>query len=838
MHFFRLRLLAALLAGISIISVASTYFDVLAHKHVMGAELARRTQWYGAGLLPQLELQMDLGERIDWNDTLRNLRRQPDQPALAVYDGQGMLIGHAGDMPQAGKQSSVLVDRVLNSGKEAESFVRIPDHSGQTLASSAQQGWIAWLVVPRTRLLFEDALPLHYGERTTCVLLLTADAGYIRTESINVWRRSFLRIAAMVVLIVVVTLLMVRWFLYQPIKRAADWLCRLRRGEADVTEGAGEFRYLVPLAHEVSLLTQHLTRAREEAANEARLRDQAEDVWTAHRLAVHVRERLGAGRLFVVSNREPYMHVHNGSESECLVPPSGVVTAIEPILRACDGTWIAHGSGNDDRTFADEHDRLRVPPDEQLYTLRRVWLTPEEEAGYYDGFSNEGLWPLCHIAHTRPVFRAADWCSYQSVNARFSQVLLEEMEGVEHPVVFVQDYHFALLPELIKSARPEARIAIFWHIPWPNAEAFGICPWQGDLLDGMLGADVIGFHLQSHCNNFMDTVDRVLEARADWEHFTIQRKHHISSVRPYPISVAWDDSGGRSLMAAKRAAETSGRGFTRNAIAEDSENANALRVERGRIRRELGLETGRILLGVDRMDYTKGIVERLLAVEHLLEEYPAYLEGIVAVQIASPSRTRIPSYAVLRIQVEDTVERINRRFQTPRWKPVVLIQQQLSHEDVARYFRAADVCLVTSLHDGMNLVAKEFLAARDDGNGVLVLSRFTGSAHELEDALLVNPYDVAQVSQAIHTALAMSHEEQQRRMQRMRLQVKQHNVYRWASNVLSDLCAVRIEDSPLAAAPVLPQHVLAGDVISMHSRSAAPAESANRQALNRTGTRR
>ena len=837
MHFFRLRLLAALLAGISIISVASTYFDVLAHKHAMGAELARRTQWYGAGLLPQLERQMDLGEKIDWDEMLRNLRRQPDQPGLAVYDGQGTLIGYAGDIPQAGKQSSILVDRVLNSGKEAGSFTRIPNHSDQAVASSAQLGWIARLAVPRTRLLFEDALPLHYGERTTCVLLLIADANYIRTESIHVWHRSFLRIAAMVVLIVVVTLLMVRWFLYQPIKRAADWLRRLRRGEADVAEGAGEFRYLVPLAHEVALLTEHLTRAREEAAHEARLRDQAEDVWTAHRLAVHVRERLGDGRLFVVSNREPYMHVRNGAETECLVPPSGVVTAIEPILRACDGTWIAHGSGNDDHTFADEHDRLRVPPDELLYTLRRVWLTPEEEAGFYDGFSNEGLWPLCHIAHTRPVFRAADWNSYQSVNARFSEVLLEEMEGIEHPVVFVQDYHFALLPGLIKSARPEARIAIFWHIPWPNAEAFGICPWQDDLLDGMIGADVIGFHLQSHCNNFIDTVDRVLEARADWEHFTIQRNRHISSVRPYPISVAWDDSTGRALKRTGRA-ETDSRGNAPKSIAGNSQHANAANSDRQRIRRELGMETGHILLGVDRMDYTKGIVERLLAVEHLLEEHPAYLERIVAVQIASPSRTRIPSYAALRVKVEDTVERINRRFQTPRWKPVLLIQRQLSHEEVARYFRAADVCLVTSLHDGMNLVAKEFLAARDDGNGVLVLSRFTGSAHELEDALLVNPYDVAQVSQAIHTALEMSYEEQQQRMQRMRLQVKQHNVYRWASNVLSDLCAVRIEDCPLAVAPVSPRHVLPGDVFSVHSRAGTIVNSANHEALNRTGTTR
>jgi trehalose 6-phosphate synthase len=836
MHFFRLRLVLALLVGISIISAASTYFDVLAHKHSMGAELARRTQWFGAGVQPQLELQLDLGENIDWNEALKGLRKQPDQPVLAVYDGSGTLIGDAGGMPKTSKQTSALVDRVLNTGREASGFARVPDSSAQVAANSAYQGFVGKLLAPRNRLLYEFALPLHYGERTACVLFLVADADYIRVESINVWRRSFLGISAMVVLIVVVTLLMVRWFLLQPVKRAAEWLRRLRRGETDVAEGAGEFRFLVPIAHEVTLLAEHLTKAREEAENEARLRDNAEHVWTAQRLAVHVRERLGSGRLFVVSNREPYMHVRDGAETGCLVPPSGVVTAIEPILQACDGTWIATGSGNDDRSFVDEHDRLRVPPDDQRYTLRRVWITPEEERGYYDGFSNEGLWPLCHIAHTRPVFRAADWNSYQSVNARFAEVLLEEMEGIDHPVVFVQDYHFALLPKMIKDARPEARVGIFWHIPWAHAEAFGICPWQADLLDGLLGADVIGFHLQSHCNNFMATVDRVLEARTDWEHFTIQRNGHNSSVRPYPISVAWDDSNNGVSRTGKQDAETKGRGITLMGSKQGSLQAVAESAERGRIHRENGLLNERILLGVDRMDYTKGIVERLLAVEHLLEEYPGYLERIVVVQIASPTRTRIPSYSALQAQVEYTVERINHRFQTTRWRPIVLIQKQLSHEEVARHYRAAVVCMVTSLHDGMNLVAKEFLAARDDCKGVLVLSRFTGSAHELGDALLVNPYDVRQVSEALRTGLEMSLEEQQMRMERMRHQVKEHNVYRWAASVLTDLCAVRIEDCPLT---VLPIHTpsLTTEVISMHSRAEAITEFATPNARGRAEAR-
>jgi trehalose-6-phosphate synthase len=427
--------------------------------------------------------------------------------------------------------------------------------------------------------------------------------------------------------------------------------------------------------------------------------------------------------------------------------------------------------------------------------LRRVWLSPEEEAGYYEGFSNEGLWPLCHIAHTRPIFRASDWDYYQRVNAKFAEVLIEEMRDTEHPVVFVQDYHFALLPRLIKKARPDARVAIFWHIPWPNAEAFSICPWQAELVDGLLGADILGFHIQSHCNNFLETVDRVLEARTDWEHFSIRRRGHLSLVRPFPISVAWDEHatdtdryrGDRPGFAGMSALDE-------DPLTAGIEDSGSIEIMYGPLHRELGIEGQHLLLGVDRMDYTKGIVERLLAVEYLLEEHPWYLEKIVFVQIAAPSRTRIPSYVGLRTQVADTVDRINRRFETSRWKPVVLIERQCSHQEIGRYYRAADVCLVTSLHDGMNLVAKEYLAARKDGDGVLILSRFTGAAQELRDALLVNPYDVAQVGEAIRKALEMSPGERRLRMERMRHQVKEHNVYRWASNVLTDVCAVRLED--------------------------------------------
>jgi trehalose 6-phosphate synthase len=801
----RIRLVALLLLGIALVSAASTYFDVLAHKHTLRSDLVRRTQWFGAGLQPQIEQQFVTGDKVDWAGLLKKLRQHPDEPSLTVLDNAGNVLASDGDTPTWEKQPGTLIKRTLTTGKEASAFLKLPPASagsgGNAVAGAPDRMWL------------EDVIPLHAGGRIAGALLMTADAEYIRDEGIDVWQRSFLRIAVIVVLVAVVMFLTVRWFVQQPVTRATEWLRRLRHGEAGMEEGAGEFDYLAPLAKEVTSLAENLAQARVAAETEARLRDKGENVWTADRLAVHARDRLGNGKLFVISNREPYMHVRSKGKTECIVPPSGLVTAIEPILRACDGTWIAHGSGNDDTSYVDEHDRLRVPPDERRYTLRRVWLSAEEENGYYEGFANEGLWPLCHIAHTRPIFRESDWHQYQSVNEKFAEVLLEEIRGTECPVIFVQDYHFALLPRMIKSARPDARVAIFWHIPWPNPESFSICPWQADLVNGLLGADVIGFHLQSHCNNFMNTVDRTLEARTDWEHFSIRRNGHSSSVRPYPISVAWKDaellkrddegvtagSGGR--MAKLQLAESPAKRKEPGLMIQD----NGRRTEPSPLHRELRIEGMQVLLGVDRMDYTKGIVERLLAIEQLLEEQPWHREQIVFVQIASPSRTGISTYADLRVQVEETAERINRAFQTTLWKPVILIQRQCNHDEVERYYRAAEVCLVTSLHDGMNLVAKEYVAARSDNDGVLVLSKFAGASQELRDALLVNPYDVAQVRDAIATALKMTPEERRLRMKRMRQQVKEHNVYRWASNILTDVCSVRIEDEVLAAAFNKPQ---------------------------------
>jgi trehalose 6-phosphate synthase len=671
---------------------------------------------------------------------------QDNALGLAVYDTQGGLVAAAGPSGVFAELPPGPLNKAIQQGVDSDVFGH--DDNSQ------------WL---------EGVVPLHNGGRVAGALVILQDARYIRAEGMAVWWRSLGRTAAFVLLIVGVTLLMVRWFLMRPMVRVAERLRRLRMGQTDelADESLAELSLFTPLAREVESMAESLITARAAAQTEARLRDAGEHQWTAERLAVHIRERFGSSRIFVLSNREPYMHVLQGRETVCVVPPSGLVTAIEPVLRACDGVWVAHGSGSEDAQNVDKFDRLRVPPDDPRYTLRRVWLSSEEEAGYYDGFSNEGLWPLCHIAHTRPIFRASDWETYQLVNEKFATALLEEMEGSASPIVFVQDYHFALVPRLVKAARPDARVAIFWHIPWPNPEAFGICPWQAKLLDGLLGADLIGFHIPLHCNNFLSTVDRVLESRTDREHMTARRDGHTSAVRPYPVSVAFDGS---------------------------KPERKTPRPTREELLKKFGLRAETIVVGVDRMDYTKGIVERLVAIEHLLDEHPWYLERLTMVQIAAPSRTRIPSYLNLASQVEETAERINQRFQTSAWKPILLIEEQYSHDQLEPWYQAADVCLVTSLHDGMNLVAKEYVASRDDEDGVLVLSKFAGAATELHDALIVNPYDTEGVAEAIHQGLEMDRTERRMRMQRMRRHVMDHNIYRWAATILGDLRELRMEN--------------------------------------------
>jgi trehalose 6-phosphate synthase len=512
-----------------------------------------------------------------------------------------------------------------------------------------------------------------------------------------------------------------------------------------------------------------LTEIREvlaEAEAKQRLEIDFRENWTPQALQQVVRDHLNSAQVIIVSNREPYIHNFDAhGRAVVQVPASGMVTALEPIMRACAGIWVAHGAGSADRETVDRYDQIRVPPDDPTYTLRRVWLTPEQEQGYYYGFSNEGLWPLCHLAYVRPAFRASDWAAYEEVNAKFAAVVAAEANTAS-PVVLIQDFHFALLPHLIRKHIPKATIALFWHIPWPNAETFGVCPWKREVLMHMLSADILGFHTRYHCQNFLDTLDRFIECQIDREHMTVTLQGHVCRVAPYPISIEWPPRWLARLP--------------------DIQSCRAVVRERYQIADDVVIG-----LGVERWDFTKGILERFQALETLLDKNPRLRGKICLLQIAAPSRGQLPAYQALQQKTYDEVKRITEKFAEGDWRPIVLIDEHQEPLRVFELYRAVDFCLVNSLHDGMNLVAKEFVAARDDEDGVLILSTFAGASRELPEAVLINPFDVTETAAAMDIAMRMSRDERRSRMSLMRRTVKENNVYRWAGRMLMDAARIR-----------------------------------------------
>jgi len=531
-------------------------------------------------------------------------------------------------------------------------------------------------------------------------------------------------------------------------------------GMRGILRGEGLIRPLLPPPELQPLATEVRARLRD-LEDEFRRSEGLVTEWNPERLRALLHTQLRGDQVIVVSNREPYIHERGDDGIVVRRPASGLVTAVEPVMRACSGTWIAHGSGSADRDVVDARDRLGVPPEAPDYWLRRIWLTEEEEQGYYYGFANEGMWPLCHVAHVRPVFREANWEQYRLVNQRFADAVVEEARS-EDPVVLVQDYHFALLPQMIAERLPRATIIAFWHIPWPNPESFGICPWRREILQGMLGATILGFHTRFHCKNFMETVDRYLEARIEPEHSTISFQDKETLIESYPISAEWPTP---KMM----------------------ETWPPVPECRRRVFERLGLADGTCLaVGVDRFDYTKGILERLRAVQSLLEKRPEWRGRFVFVQVAAPTRSELDEYRNFRERIQGVAERINQRYGSPSYQPIHLLIEHHDRDAVTELFRAADMCVVTSLHDGMNLVSKEFVAARDDEQGVLILSRFAGAARELTEALIVNPYHVEELADALHRAATMPPAEQRERMGALRMTVREYNVYRWAGRMLAD----------------------------------------------------
>jgi trehalose 6-phosphate synthase len=744
------RLILSLLVAVSAAVAGFAVYQAEEERSRLFDDLDRRAAFRAEEFGDDVLLALQGGTPEGLRSYLASIRHRDRLAGIAVYDLQGGLVaatpGPAERLP-AGLP-------VVRSATEAES----PVSEDCDLDGSPHR---------------VHAHPLYLDKALLGTLVILHDASFVGRQVAAVWKRNALRLGVQALLIAAVTLLVVRWTVLRPMGRLAEWIRHLRTGNGGGETPLPPSGLFPALAEEVSSLAKGYQSARAAAEEEARLRASAEAVWTPDRLKEHARTHLQGRPLVAVSNREPYMHVREGKEIRCLVPASGLVTALEPVLRACGGTWIAHGAGSADAERVDDRARLRVPPDDPAYTLRRVWVSAAEEEGYYYGFSNEGLWPLCHIAHTRPLFRPGDWEMYRTVNERFCLAVLEEISGTQEPCVLIQDYHFALLPRLVKARRPDARVAIFWHIPWPNFEAFGICPWQRELLLGMLGADLIGFHTQYYCTNSLETVDRALEARIDWERFSVTRGEHTTHVKPFPISVAFTGGNGGAPPEAERAAN------------------------KARVCRELGFDVRSLGMGVDRVDYTKGILERFRSIERFLERNPAWVGQFSFVQIGAPSRTRIARYRDFNQEVAAEADRINLRFKTATaWKPIVLRLRHHSHAEIEPFFRASDLCLVTSLHDGMNLVAKEYVVARSDEQGVLVLSQFAGASRGLPDALIVNPYDINQTAETIGRALEMAPAEQQERMRRLRSAVRERNVYRWAAELIDELTRIRVAAPP------------------------------------------
>ena len=623
----------------------------------------------------------------------------------------------------------------------------------QAGSSAAQENegsreWSTEAILPTGRVLV-TAMPITDEGPELGFAVLVHDFSYIDRRETRALTFLFVVFGILAIMALGILLLVAR-------RTRADWILEL---QGLLHNRGKQSRKFQPLLSDVRELIERMASEREADPG----------LWTAERLKQTLNRDLHGEKIVILANREPYIHNRTDDGGvEVQHPASGLVTALEPIMRACSGVWVAHGSGSADRETVDRNDHVRVPPDEKSYHIRRVWLSDEEVRGYYYGVSNEGLWPLCHMAHARPIFRAEDWQQYRAVNQKFADAVCSEVDSKD-PIILVQDYHFALAPAMIRKRLPAATVIVFWHIPWPNAEQMGICPWRNELLRGLLGSSILGFHTQLHCNNFLDSVDRYLETRIDQEHRAVVMQGHRTLVRPYPISLEWP--------------------------VHWVETAPSIEDCRAQVWRDLGLKPNALLgIGVDRLDYTKGIEERLLSVEVLLERHREYRGRFSFAQLAAPSRTKIERYRELNEKVEQLAARINERFGTKDYRPIILFRSHHEPPEVFRFYRAADLCYVSSLHDGMNLVAKEFVAARTDLQGVLLLSEFTGAARELTEALIVNPYDMEGSSEAIASGLAMSRDEQQDRMRSMRSYLVQFNVYRWAGTMLVDAARLRNQE--------------------------------------------
>ena len=739
------RILLFILPILIIIALAFTIFGILQVRYEeekLMDDLKRKARTVAESVELSARYSLISNDLKSAKRLVESFQKRERMQGCVIYDKDGNILSITERISDWGQKDKPYLKEVLNSKNARGAIEKFGDYS-----------------------VYSYALPVTDDDNNLLGSVeVIYDTSYFFTALADLWRRISITLITLIVLIAIVALLIQRQIFILPVRRLTQWFYHFQKGETEKLKPfkeKGEFGKLVTEVEQVAL---GLRVARKVVSEEAHVRIK-EELWTENKLRDFIQAKLGENAFFVVSNREPYMHMLDDitGAPKCIRPASGVVTAIDPILRACGGTWIAHGSAPADKRFVNSKNKLGVPPEDNRYILKRVWLSKEEEDGYYYGFANEGLWPLCHVTHTRPIFRETDWQMYNKVNQKFADSILEELP-VKNPFIFIQDYHFTLLAKMIKDKRPDATIALFWHIPWPNPEVFAICPYQQEILDGMLACDLIGFHVQVQCNNFLDTANRLIECRIDTEKFSVVRANKETFIRAFPISVDGYMSG--------------------KIVKVESSKID-------RIRQEFQLQDKLVALGVDRIDYTKGIIERILAIDRFLEKYPEYKNKFVFVQLAAPSRTHIKRYHELIGEIDDLVEKKNWKYQEEDWQPIIYLKRHFSPEEIKPYYLLADVCIVSSLHDGMNLVAKEYVASKTDLSGTLILSRFTGAARELTDAIQINPYSIEEFADAIKLAVEMPAEERRKRMENMRKIVSENNVYRWAGNIITELTALK-----------------------------------------------
>ncbi|MBP6658643.1 MAG: trehalose-6-phosphate synthase, partial [Bacteroidia bacterium] len=631
-----LALVVAIVISVGIVALGFTFYQVSAERIKLTDDLEKR----------MADISLKLSETKFVQSQKGNLNYSIDS-ICKKYNLEGITI-YFGD------------DSIVSNLKVA--FDNSKDYVLQSIAADSING--NFISVDGKKL-YQYIKPLTREGIANNAIIFYSDPAYIENLLDKIWFRNFFRWFLQALFVSLITIVILKWGIFSPINRVSDWIKSARMGNLEKLNEYPPAKFLAPLHAEITQIARAMHEAQAKAEEEARLRTTGESVWTSDRLKIEMGNLLNGKKMIVVSNREPYMHIHEGKEIKCIVPASGMITAMEPILKACGGLWIASGSGDADKETVDKDDKVQVPPLNPKYTLKRVWLTKEEESHYYYGFSNEGLWPLCHLAHTRPTFRIEDWEYYKKVNEKFAETILEECKDEEQPFILIQDYHFALLPELIKRKKPRARVAIFWHIPWPNPESFGICPWQKEILTGMLGADLIGFHTQYHCNHFLETVNNTLESRVSWEKFSVKMNGRNTHVKAFPISIA----------------------FTLKDL-DDKSRKEGIK----RILGVHGINAEFMAIGVDRIDYTKGLIEKFLSVERFFEKFPDYIGRFTLVQIGAPSRTLIKSYSDMVSDVEKEAERINLRFKSKNWKPILFLKGHHSHEQINPYYKNADMC--------------------------------------------------------------------------------------------------------------------------------------------------